>query len=133
MPREVDTDPALICSSFMQCSSLVNKVNPDQARKLLAVLQGTGGAAAEVTANGFVISGVRYALVRAELDEECELRYLVGRCKQFGAPVQGIIIVPTYRALLFAVHDPLHSPDLSFGRANVTMTCLAEELMSQNI
>lgn len=108
-------------------------MNPDQARKLLAVIQGVGTAADEVMANGFVISGVKYALVRSERDEECELRFLVGRCKQFGSPVQGILIVPTYRALIFAVHDPLHSPELSFGKANVAMTCLADELMSQDI
>jgi Profilin len=107
-------------------------IKPDTARKLLGVLESTGSAAKDVFHNGFIISGVKYALNRAETDDESDLKFLVGRCKVRGEPVRGIIIVPTTTAILFAVHDPLHSPNLSFGRANIVVTVLAETLVQHN-
>jgi Profilin len=107
-------------------------VKPDTARKLLAVLDSTGSAARDVFTNGFIVGGSKYTLNRAETDDESDLKFLIGRCKVRGEPVRGIIIVPTLTAIIFAVHDPLHSPDLSFGRANIAVTVLAETLVLHN-
>jgi hypothetical protein len=107
-------------------------VKPDTARKLLAVLESTGSAARDVFTNGFIVGGIKYTLNRAETDDESDLKFLIGRCKVRGEPVRGIIIVPTLTAIIFAVHDPLHSPKLSFGRANIVVTVLAETLCLHN-
>jgi hypothetical protein len=112
-------------------------VDRDQALKLLEVLHRAGAAAAaaaeaEVRASGFKVSGVRYALTRADTDEDSDCKYIIGRCKELDEPARGIIVCLTYQALIVAVHDPLHSPDLSFGKANVAITVLAEALMAQD-
>lgn len=108
------------------------RVNRDQARKLLHALQGQGSTQAEVLYGGFSVAGVKYAVTRVEADDYSDLKYILGRCKVHGAPSLGIIVCRTFQSILFAVHDPLYTASLSFGRANLAITVLAETLMAQN-
>lgn len=108
------------------------RVNRDQARKLLHAVQGDGSTLKEVLKGGFSVAGVKYTVVRVETDDHSDLRYVIGRCKVYGEPALGIIVCRTYQSIIFAVHDPTHTAKLSFGRANLAITVLAETLMAQN-
>lgn len=107
------------------------RVSREQALRLGAALRGHGSAEAEVRSGGFAVGGAKYALTRLESDENVDVKFLIGRGKVKGQPVRGVIVAQSYQALIFAVHDPLHCPELSFGRANVAVTVLAEALMAQ--
>lgn len=107
-------------------------VSTAAAALLRGALRGDGKAAAELRDAGFQVGDTRYAVARIECDDNSDVKYLIGRGKERDEPVTGVIIAQTYKATIFAVHDPLHSPDLSFARANVVVTVLADQLMAQD-
>ncbi len=76
---------------------------------------------------GFTVAGTRYALSRLE-NEDDEVRYLVGRCKETGQPSRGVIVARTARTLIFGVHDPIYSRNTSFEKCLVSMYTLADML-----
>lgn len=107
-------------------------VSPADAALVRGALRGDGDAAAALRAAGFEVGGTRYAVARIECDDNADFKYLIARGKEKGEPATGVIVAQTYKATIFAMHDPLHSPDLSFARANVVVTVLADQLMAQD-
>lgn len=75
---------------------------------------------------GFTLQGIAYALTRVEDGDEA--RFLIGRCKERGAPAKGVIVARTSKTVIVALHDPVFSDKKSFGRANVAICQLAESL-----
>lgn len=92
-----------------------------------AALVGDDKATRTLRKHGFSVAGVSYTLSRLE-NEDDDVHWLIGRCKETGEPSRGVVVARTQRTLLFGVHDPLYARGFSFQQSNSAMYTLAELL-----
>lgn len=106
-------------------------VTPAEATSLLPALDGDSEAQQTLKTHGFSVAGVPYALNRLEVGDD-EVRYLIARCKEYGAPPRGVIVCRTARTLIFGVHDPIYAQSISFAKCSVAMYQLADLLVGMS-
>lgn len=109
------------------------KVLPKEIVHLAAALSTSDdtGALRSVQQKGFTVQGRAYALNRFE-DGDDDISFLVGRCKQNGSAVRGVVVARTAQTVIIGVHDPIFAEGISFGKSSVAMFQLAESLVSMN-
>lgn len=83
-----------------------HQVKTKEATRLAAALEGDEDAVDTLKERGFTVAGTCYALNRIE-NQDDEVRYLIGRCKETGQPSRGVVVTRTSRTLIFGVHDPI--------------------------
>lgn len=135
-PRCKNCQACLTCSPVSNVRSFVallcsHQVSSSEAKAILPALEGEVDAENALKEKGFTVAGTRYALNRLE-NEDDEVRYLIGRCKQTGTPSRGVIVARTARTLIFGVHDPIYARDVSFAKCSVSMYQLADMLMGMS-
>lgn len=88
-------------------------------------------ALATIQEKGFTIQGRAYAMNRYEQGED-EMSFLIGRCKQHGSASRGVCIARTAQTVIIGLHDAIFAEGISFGKSNVALYQLAEQLTSMN-
>ena len=95
---------------------------------LIGALEGDVDSKDTLVQKGFTVSGMKFALNKIE-NEDDEVRYLIGRCKQYGSPSCGVIVAKTLRTIIFGLHDPIYANNNSFGKCTVCLYQLADMLI----
>lgn len=107
------------------------KMAPIELKSLAKALSGTDDEAIrKLQKRGFTVQGIPYALNK--LDGSEENTFVIGRCKEHGAPATGVIVARTAKTVIVAVHDPVFAEKRSFGKAHVAIFQLAESLSAMN-
>lgn len=106
------------------------KMVPYEIQTLAKVLDNDEEAINKIKTRGFTVQGMPYALNRLENSEDTA--FLIGRCKEHGAPSRGAIVARTAQTIIVGVHDPLHAGNRSFGKGHVAIFQLAESLAGMN-
>lgn len=107
------------------------KVLPKEILRLAAALNNDQDALSTLHQKGFTIQGRGYAINRFE-EQEDDIAYIVGRCKQHGSAVRGVIVARTPHTIIIGVHDPIFAEGISFGKSKIAISQLAESLSSMN-
>lgn len=84
-----------------------------------------------VVKRGFTLQSIPYALTRLDNSDD-DAAFLIGRCKEHGAPTRGVIVARTAKTIIVGIHDPIYAEGVSFGKAYIAMFQLAESLAGMN-
>lgn len=107
------------------------KLAPIELQTLCRLFSDDSEALKRVLKRGFTIQSIPYALNRLDKSED-DTAFLIGRCKEHGAPARGVIVARTAKTLIVGIHDPIFAEGASFGNAYVAIFQLAESLAAMN-
>lgn len=105
------------------------RVHSKELRPLVAALSKTPGALEHLQLDGFELQRRGYAFIRCEEIDD-DIAVLVGRCKQYGSAVRGVIAAMTQRTIVVGIHNPVFANGLAFGQGMIGVCELADSLVS---
>lgn len=102
-----------------------------EIQALSRILSHDADALKRARKRGFTLQSLPYTLTRIDWGDD-DTPFLLGRCKEPGAPAQGVLVARTAKTVIVAVHDPIYAEGASFGGAYVALFRLAESLTAMS-